>query len=156
MFRIAWLLTCFGSGNQEAPAGLYLTVFKMRVWTLSKCQSDPFLSHVFQSSTIWSLADRKFSLISKWFLGTQTELWSQRDISTEMIQISSGAYGIVWSILLVLFDYEGASPVSAEHFPCATARNTEQALSATQLKGVTQTWRKSRAPPWPDIARADQ
>ena len=30
--------------------------------------------------------------------------------------------------LLVLFDYEGANPVSAEQFPCATARNTEQVL----------------------------
>ena len=55
--------------------------------------------------------------------------------------------GISVLCLLVLFDYEGAGPVSEKDFPCATARNTEQATWATQLKGVTQTWRKSRAPP---------
>ena len=72
----------------------------------------------------------------------------RRDISTEMIQISSGAYGMFVQGLLVLFDYEGANPVSAEHFPPALLRVTpNRPRRPLNSNGVTQTWRKSHAPP---------
>ena len=59
----------------------------------------------------------------------------------QKIQISSGAYGITVRYFAgVIRLRKGWSGLGGTRYPCATARNTEQALLAGELKGVTQTW----------------
>ena len=122
----------------------------------SELCTKPSTSQIFTGSPPWPLtgglvrgamngrATMFIRLIALWHsglnFGVHNRVVESRRHQYRKIQISSGAYGIEQSVCWCYSITKGLVRSQLNMFPCATARNTEQALLATQLNGVTQTW----------------